>query len=216
MLLPTLRGFGPCVVHLHLTSWLAQRPVYRGLGTPISPGSYLRDHISGIQRPRGKTPGLCLSFLFFEESNPRGSQAKIKKQGHVPRGTGSCSLQRQPLGAIPDKGEPAVARTSADIAGNKPHETKSSDVWLGHLLLPSTACFKNFTWLGVDSHSFQPSFFSKTSCFPRVLRGFVERRMPGKNGEGTPRINYSKIHTPYNYIVGIQVSWPGWLVRITL
>ena len=38
-------------------------------------------------------------------------------------------------------------------------------------------------------HSFQPWFFSKTDrCFFRVLGGFVERRMPGKNGEGTPRI----------------------------
>ena len=42
--------------------------------------------------------------------------------------------------------------------------------------------------LEVDSnHSFQPSFFSKTSCFPRVLGGSLERRMPGKNGEGTVR-----------------------------
>ena len=37
-------------------------------------------------------------------------------------------------------------------------------------------------------HSFQPSFFSKTgSVSPGVLGGFLERRMPGKNGEGTPR-----------------------------
>ena len=42
--------------------------------------------------------------------------------------------------------------------------------------------------LGVDSHSFQPSFFSKTSCFPRVLGGFPETRIPGQNGEATLRI----------------------------
>ena len=33
---------------------------------------------------------------------------------------------------------------------------------------------------GLIPHSFQPSFFSKTSCFPRVLGGFLERRMPGQ------------------------------------
>ena len=33
--------------------------------------------------------------------------------------------------------------------------------------------------------SFRPSFISKISCFPRVFGGFLERRMPGKNGEGT-------------------------------
>ena len=37
------------------------------------------------------------------------------------------------------------------------------------------------------SHYFQPSFFSKTICFPRVLGGFLERRIPGKNGEATLR-----------------------------
>ena len=36
-------------------------------------------------------------------------------------------------------------------------------------------------------HSFQPSFFSKTSYFPRVSGGFLERRIPGNNVEGTPR-----------------------------
>ena len=36
-------------------------------------------------------------------------------------------------------------------------------------------------------HSFQSSFFSKTSYFPRVFGGFLERRIPGKNGEGTSR-----------------------------
>ena len=35
-------------------------------------------------------------------------------------------------------------------------------------------------------HSFQPSFFSKNH-FPRVFGGFLERRIPGKNGEVTPR-----------------------------
>ena len=45
------------------------------------------------------------------------------------------------------------------------------------------------TVLGVDSnHSFQPSFFSKTDChFARVFGGFLERRIPGKNAEVTPR-----------------------------
>ena len=44
--------------------------------------------------------------------------------------------------------------------------------------------------LGVDSsHSSPPSFFffSKTSCFPWGSDGFLERRIPGKNGEVSPR-----------------------------
>ena len=40
--------------------------------------------------------------------------------------------------------------------------------------------------LGVDSQ-FQQSCFSKTSHFPRVFGGFLERRITGKNGEGTLR-----------------------------
>ena len=40
--------------------------------------------------------------------------------------------------------------------------------------------------LGADSnHSFQPSFFSITSRFFWVSGGFLERRITGKNGEGT-------------------------------
>ena len=55
--------------------------------------------------------------------------------------------------------------------------------------------------LGVDSnHSFRPSFFSKASHFPRVLGGLLERRIPGKNGEVTPRVtrrfNASKVDMP--------------------
>ena len=38
--------------------------------------------------------------------------------------------------------------------------------------------------LGVDSHSFQPSFFAKTGCFPSVFDGFLKRRIPGKNENG--------------------------------
>ena len=41
--------------------------------------------------------------------------------------------------------------------------------------------------LGVDPiHSFQPSLFSKTGCFPWVFDGFLKRRIPEKKGEGTP------------------------------
>ena len=32
------------------------------------------------------------------------------------------------------------------------------------------------------------SSFQKPAAFPAVLGGFVERRMPGKNGEGSPRV----------------------------
>ena len=35
-------------------------------------------------------------------------------------------------------------------------------------------------------HSVQPSFFSKHCRFPWVSGGFLERRIPRKNGEGTP------------------------------
>ena len=37
-------------------------------------------------------------------------------------------------------------------------------------------------------HSFQPSFFSRTSHFPSVFAGFLKRRIPEKNGEATPRM----------------------------
>ena len=36
-------------------------------------------------------------------------------------------------------------------------------------------------------HSFQPSFFSKTSSFPLDSTGFLNRMIPGKNGEVSPR-----------------------------
>ena len=39
-------------------------------------------------------------------------------------------------------------------------------------------------------HSLQPSFFSKTSCFPWGSDGFLERRIPGKKGEVSPRVFY--------------------------
>ena len=41
--------------------------------------------------------------------------------------------------------------------------------------------------LGLIPHSFQSSFFSKTIRFPWVSGGFLKRRIPGKNGDGTPR-----------------------------
>ena len=44
-------------------------------------------------------------------------------------------------------------------------------------------CFGDST-LKVFPHSFQPSFFSNT----RVSEGFLERRIPAKNGGGTPRV----------------------------
>ena len=37
------------------------------------------------------------------------------------------------------------------------------------------------------SHSFDPSFFSKPGRAPWVSGGLLERRIPGKTGEGTPR-----------------------------
>ena len=42
--------------------------------------------------------------------------------------------------------------------------------------------------LGVDSHSFRSSFFSKTSHVRKGFGDFPERRIPGKNGEATPRM----------------------------
>ena len=41
--------------------------------------------------------------------------------------------------------------------------------------------------LGFDSPFFS-SIVPKTGRFPWVSGGFLERRIPGKNGEGTPRI----------------------------
>ena len=43
------------------------------------------------------------------------------------------------------------------------------------------------TFQGLIPHSFQSAFFAKTCRFPRVSRGWLERNIPGKNGEGTPR-----------------------------
>ena len=40
---------------------------------------------------------------------------------------------------------------------------------------------------GLIPHSFQPSFFSISSRFSWVSGGFLERRIPRKNGEGTHR-----------------------------
>ena len=46
-----------------------------------------------------------------------------------------------------------------------------------------------FWWIGslwnLIPHSFQTSFFSKTCHFPCVSGCFLERRIPGKNGEAT-------------------------------
>ena len=41
--------------------------------------------------------------------------------------------------------------------------------------------------VGRKQVSFQPSFFSRTSRFPWDSGGVLERRIPRKNGEGTPR-----------------------------
>ena len=46
-----------------------------------------------------------------------------------------------------------------------------------------------FSGGGCFVHSFQPSFFSTTDRhFLRVVGGFLERRIPGKIGEVTPRV----------------------------
>ena len=37
---------------------------------------------------------------------------------------------------------------------------------------------------GLTPHSFQPTFFSKTGRYLWVSAGFLERRIPGKNGPG--------------------------------
>ena len=52
-------------------------------------------------------------------------------------------------------------------------------------------------------HSLQPSFFSNTDRrVPWVSGGFLESRIPGKNGEGTPR------RTPFQLSIGGVVdSW---------
>ena len=50
-------------------------------------------------------------------------------------------------------------------------------------------CFSRATGFFPGAHSpyFQPSFFSKTSCFSWGSDGILERRIPGKNGEAPPR-----------------------------
>ena len=41
----------------------------------------------------------------------------------------------------------------------------------------------------------QPSSFSKTKRFAWVSGGFIERKIPGKTGEGTPRVVCPHTHT---------------------
>ena len=52
--------------------------------------------------------------------------------------------------------------------------------------------FTNF--LGVDSPLFSAIVLFKNQTFPRVFGGFLERRVPGKNGEVTPR-NLDELRT---------------------
>ena len=56
------------------------------------------------------------------------------------------------------------------------------------------------TILGVLPHSFQPTFFSNTSRFPWVSGGLLERRIPGKDGEGAPR--YRVVCSPKTRLPG--------------
>ena len=62
-------------------------------------------------------------------------------------------------------------------------------VWEGEL----------FSRGGLLLHPFPPSFLSKTSHFPMVVVGFLERRMPGKNGEVTPRL-FNEEQTSYKFL----------------
>ena len=51
-------------------------------------------------------------------------------------------------------------------------------------------------FLGVDSPFFSTIvLFKNRICFPRVLDGFLKRRIPGKNREGTPRLFSSQLLT---------------------
>ena len=76
-----------------------------------------------------------------------------------------------------------------------PKQRKGSHLWCEHIQLwvPGRPRHRIQTFirvakhiLGLIPHSFQPSFFSTTSQVPRVF-GFLERRIPGKNGEVAPR-----------------------------
>ena len=79
-----------------------------------------------------------------------------------------------------------------------------------HLLF---ACFVwGFVFI---PHSFEPSFFSKSSRFPWVSGGFPERRIPGENGEGAPRGLSSSGSSlppgrPYGLVPSVgRAGWPG-------
>ena len=67
--------------------------------------------------------------------------------------------------------------------------SRKSAVVKGHKLTQNTNAMKKWAsqQRSLISHSFQHSFFPKTGRFPWVSGGFLERRIPGKNGEGTPR-----------------------------
>ena len=63
-------------------------------------------------------------------------------------------------------------------------------------------------------HLFQPSFFSKTnrkSFSTWVDEGSVERSIPGKNGEGTPRLKGNQQNNQYLVVLifGLTSVWLG-------
>ena len=58
-------------------------------------------------------------------------------------------------------------------------------------------------------YSFQPSFFSKIGCFPWGSAGFLERRIPGKNGEVSPRRMAVVVQKNGNPKMGCPGKWKG-------
>ena len=64
---------------------------------------------------------------------------------------------------------------------------------------------------GLIAHSFQPLFFHKTGRFFWLSGGFLERRIPGKNGEGNPRrASVSFFATPSSWLTAQPAApWPG-------
>ena len=71
------------------------------------------------------------------------------------------------------------------------------------------------SFLGLIPHSFQPLFFLKTSGFPWGSDGFLERRIPGKNGEaprqlvdGGPTVLHSYQVVRSGLILpGVSTNW---------
>ena len=76
--------------------------------------------------------------------------------------------------------------------------------------MPFPRTFDDDMWfsniLGVDSPLFSTIVLSKTSCLHTVFGGFLERRIPGKNGEATLRNMLGRVPDPHRETSALAVG----------